>query len=242
MQLVSRLRPAQHPARGCRDHEATEKRRAIIEQVIALPDPPGLLYVPPGRRPRSTPRRSRGGRGGAAYHAGLARRARAGARRVPRLRPRHRRRDLGLRHGHRQAHVRFVRARRAPSRWTPTTSRSAAPAATASRPRPSCYFRTEDLRLRAFFSSGTADETLLAVVAVLRRGGRPGRADDLAEEPGVTRARLTARLNLLQQAGAVITDDTTASAGPTASAADVGRARRRGRRRRASSVDRRGSR
>jgi ATP-dependent DNA helicase RecQ len=66
------------------------------------------------------------------------------------------------------------------------------------------YFRSEDLRLPRFFSSGTVDEQLLTAVATaVQEAAEPVRIGDVAEALDVSRARVTRSANLLQEAGAL---------------------------------------
>jgi ATP-dependent DNA helicase RecQ len=66
------------------------------------------------------------------------------------------------------------------------------------------FYRQEDLGLRKFFASGTADETALRKVATLvQHAEGPVEPRELADEMDVTNTRLVGLVNLLEQAGAV---------------------------------------
>ncbi|MEE1941203.1 ATP-dependent DNA helicase RecQ [Streptomyces sp. TRM 70361] len=98
------------------------------------------------------------------------------------------------------------------------------------------YYRPEDLGLRRFFSAGSPDPRVLADVAArIRRHGGPLPAARLRRRTGLSSARLTAAVNLLEEAGAVTTapggellpagDDSPREAADRA--AEVAEARRR---------------
>ena len=89
------------------------------------------------------------------------------------------RRHDRVRHGRRQAGRPLGRARGdLRSRSTPTTRRSAARAATASRPRRVLFYRAEDLGLRRFFAGGGQVDVaeIGAVLQAVERGRRAARA------------------------------------------------------------------
>jgi len=72
------------------------------------------------------------------------------------------------------------------------------------------HYRAEDLGLRSFYASSSADEETLAQVAraVKRHTATEGAAEpsQLKDELGVSHTRLTAAINLLEQAGTVEID------------------------------------
>lgn len=66
------------------------------------------------------------------------------------------------------------------------------------------HYRSEDLGLRKFFGTHTPDqESLLAVLQVLRAAGGPVKQKELAEQTGFSPRRLTGLLNQLQETRAV---------------------------------------
>ncbi|MFD1829395.1 RecQ family ATP-dependent DNA helicase [Streptomyces desertarenae] len=70
------------------------------------------------------------------------------------------------------------------------------------------HYRPEDLGLRRFFSGGRPDPRVLADVAArIRRHGAPLSTARLRELTGLSANRLTATVNLLEEAGAVDTTD-----------------------------------
>ncbi len=184
-----------------------EKRREIIERIIAL-DPPGLLYVQTrGETEEYAQALREAGEEAYAYHAGLSASERGQVH------------DAFLASdkvivvatsafgmGIDKPDVRFV-VHAAPAESLDSYYQQIGRAgrdgdqATAV-----LYFRPEDLRLPRFFSSGTVDEDLLTRVATgLAAAGGPVRIDDLVEELDVTRARVTRSVNLLQEAAAALT-------------------------------------
>jgi ATP-dependent DNA helicase RecQ len=185
-----------------------EKRREIIDRIVAL-DPPGLLYVPTrGETAEYAEALREAGQEAYAYHAGLSAADRASVH------------DAFLESeraiivatsafgmGIDKPDVRFV-VHAAPAESLDSyyqqigrAGRDAGPAVAV------LYFRPEDLRLPRLFSSGTVDEDLLLRIATAIQvvGGDPVRIDDIAGELDVTRARVTRAANLLQQAGAIST-------------------------------------
>ena len=64
-----------------------------------------------------------------------------------------------------------------------------------------CFYRTEDLGIRRFFTGGLPDETLLAEVAAATQ--TPVPLHELAGRAGLSERRLTGLVNLLETAGAV---------------------------------------
>ncbi len=185
-----------------------EKRREIIDRIVAL-DPPGLLYVQTRDETEEYAEALRKiGEDAHAYHAGLSTAERSEVH------------DAFLHSdnaiivatsafgmGIDKPNVRFV-VHAAPAESLDSyyqqigrAGRDGAPATAV------LYFRPEDLRLPRFFSSGTVDEELLTSVAaaVSNKDGQPVRIDDLCGELDVTRARVTRSANLLQQAEAIVT-------------------------------------
>lgn len=66
------------------------------------------------------------------------------------------------------------------------------------------YYRPEDLGLHRFRAGGTPDTDVLTSVArTIRRADEPVAPAELKESAGVSATRLTAAVNLLEQAGAV---------------------------------------
>ncbi|MEU0030500.1 RecQ family ATP-dependent DNA helicase [Streptomyces sp. NPDC006335] len=98
------------------------------------------------------------------------------------------------------------------------------------------HYRTQDSGLQRLFATRAPDEDTLGAVAERVHGsGAPVTRDDIAQETGLTRRRVTAAVNLLEQAGAVRVEDdgrVRAVAGTTAEdaaarAAEEARSRRR---------------
>jgi ATP-dependent DNA helicase RecQ len=98
------------------------------------------------------------------------------------------------------------------------------------------HYRTEDSGLQRLFATRAPDEdTLGAVAERVHDSGAPVTRDDIAKATGLTRRRVTAAVNLLEQAGAVRVEDdgrVRAVAGTTAEeaaarAAEEARSRRR---------------
>ena len=120
-------------------HDDDLRRREVVERTVELSaDGVGLVYCATRKDTVAYVDELRGrGVRAAAYHAGMKGADRDAVHaRVPRRRARRRRRDVGVRDGHRQA-GRPVRACTPPPppRSTPTTRRSGARAGTATRPR-----------------------------------------------------------------------------------------------------------
>jgi len=211
-----------------------EKRREIIDRIVAQ-EPPGLLYVPTrGETEEYAAALREAGEEAYAYHAGLSAAERAEVH------------DAFLNSdkaiivatsafgmGIDKPNVRFV-VHAAPAESLDSyyqqigrAGRDALPATAI------LYFRPEDLRLPRFFASGSVDEELLSKVAGLIRGGT-SRIEDIVAELDVTRARVTRSANLLQQAGAIATsaeglrwlsDDTDPGEAVTAAAAEAAQMR-----------------
>ncbi|GAA1359471.1 RecQ family ATP-dependent DNA helicase [Catellatospora chokoriensis] len=184
-----------------------EKRREIIERVIAL-DPPGLLYVQTrGETEEYAQALREAGEEAYAYHAGLSSAERSAVHdaflasdRVVVVATS----AFGM--GIDKPNVRFV-VHAAPAESLDSYYQQIGRAGRDGDPATAVlYFRPEDLRLPRFFSSGTVDEELLTRVGagVIAADG-PVRIDDLLEELDVTRSRVTRSVNLLQEAGAVLT-------------------------------------
>jgi ATP-dependent DNA helicase RecQ len=184
-----------------------EKRRELIDRVIAL-DPPGLVYVQTRDETEEYAQALReAGEEAYAYHAGLSTSQRSevhdaflASDRVVVVATS----AFGM--GIDKPDVRFViHAEPAESldSYYQQIGRAGrdGQAATAV-----LYFRPEDLRLPRFFSSGSVDEDLLRrVAAAVHDAEAPIRIDETVEALEVSRARVTRSVNLLQQAGAVIT-------------------------------------
>jgi len=185
-----------------------EKRREIIDRIVAL-DPPGLLYVPTrGETEEYAQALREEGEQAYAYHAGLSAAERSDVH------------DAFLDSGKAiivatsafgmgidKPDVRFV-VHAAPAESLDSYYQQIGRAGRDGQPAVAIlYFRPEDLRLPRFFSSGTVDAQLLTAIAALIRdaGGDPVRIDDIAAELDVTRSRVTRAANLLQQAEAIAT-------------------------------------
>ncbi|MFF1556101.1 RecQ family ATP-dependent DNA helicase [Streptomyces sp. NPDC058279] len=97
------------------------------------------------------------------------------------------------------------------------------------------HYRPQDTGLQNFFAArGPAEDTVAEVTARLHEHDEPVGLEDLREETGLSRNRVTAAANLLEETGAAITDEEGAVAaveGMTAEdaverAAEAARARR----------------
>jgi ATP-dependent DNA helicase RecQ len=90
------------------------------------------------------------------------------------------------------------------------------------------HYRAEDTGMQAYFSARTPSRDTVAAVARAVHEERPGPVglDELRRRAGMPRGRVTAAVNLLQEAGAVVTDDSGAvrPASGTAPASAVSRA------------------
>jgi ATP-dependent DNA helicase RecQ len=98
------------------------------------------------------------------------------------------------------------------------------------------HYRTEDSGLQRLFATRAPDEDTLGAVAERVHGsGAPVTRDDIAQETELTRRRVTAAVNLLEQAGAVRVEDDgrvrpvagTTAEDAAARAAEEARSRRR---------------
>ncbi|NUR69464.1 MAG: ATP-dependent DNA helicase RecQ [Hamadaea sp.] len=184
-----------------------EKRREIVERVVAL-DPPGLLYVQTRGETEEYAKALRdAGEEAYAYHAGLSAAERAEVH------------DAFL-HSDRaivvatsafgmgidKPDVRFV-IHAAPAESLDSYYQQIGRAGRDGQAATAVlYFRPEDLRLPRFFSSGKVDSALIEQVATsVRDAGGPIRLDDVAEALDVSRSRVTRSVNLLQAASAVLT-------------------------------------
>jgi ATP-dependent DNA helicase RecQ len=82
------------------------------------------------------------------------------------------------------------------------------------------HYRPQDSGLQRLFATRAPDEDILGAVAErIHEGGAAAEPDDLRKETGLSRRRVTAAVNLLEQAGAVRTEDdgrVSAVAGTTA--------------------------
>ena len=184
-----------------------EKRREIIDRVIAL-DPPGLLYVQTrGETEEYAEALREAGEEAYAYHAGLSTAERSAVH------------DAFLTSdkaiivatsafgmGIDKPDVRFV-LHAAPAESLDSYYQQIGRAGRDGKPATAVlYFRPEDLRLPRFFSSGTVDEELIKQVgAAVRDADGPIRIDDVAGALDISRARVTRSANLLQEALAVLT-------------------------------------
>ncbi|MEU1479152.1 RecQ family ATP-dependent DNA helicase [Streptomyces sp. NPDC005760] len=69
------------------------------------------------------------------------------------------------------------------------------------------HYRTEDSGLQRLFATRAPDEDTLSAVAERIHERDAAAPDDIAKDTGLTRRRVTAAVNLLEQAGTVHTDD-----------------------------------
>ncbi|HJV13998.1 MAG TPA: C-terminal helicase domain-containing protein, partial [Propionibacteriaceae bacterium] len=70
------------------------------------------------------------------------------------------------------------------------------------------FYRAEDLHLQRFLTSrGAPEEALEEVVGSLQEHGEPVRAADLGQQTEVSASQRTRAINLLEQAGAVVTTE-----------------------------------
>ncbi len=183
-----------------------EKRREIVERVVAL-DPPGLVYVQTRAETEEYAEALRkAGENALAYHAGLSAAERSQVH------------DTFLTSddvivvatsafgmGIDKPGVRFV-LHAEPAESLDSYYQQIGRAGRDGQPATAVlYFRPEDLRLPRFFSSGTVDEELLTRIGtLLSAAGRPVRIDELVEELDLSRARVTRAANLFQQADALV--------------------------------------
>jgi ATP-dependent DNA helicase RecQ len=198
-----------------RHHEEKEKRRAVVEQVVAFVDgnstgagtrQHGLLYAAT-RKDTEKYAAKLGGQGlrAEAYHAG---RSTADRERVLELFMDDRldvvvaTTAFGM--GIDKPNVRFVVHADIPESLDAyyqelgRSGRDREPASAV------LHYRAEDLGLRKFFGTHRPDpEALLAVLKALRTADGPVFASSLAELTGFKPRRLTGLLNQLQEAGAV---------------------------------------
>jgi ATP-dependent DNA helicase RecQ len=198
-----------------RHHEEKEKRRAVVEQVVAFVDgnstgagtrQHGLLYAAT-RKDTEKYAAKLGGQGlrAEAYHAG---RSAADRERVLELFMDDRldvvvaTTAFGM--GIDKPNVRFVVHADIPESLDAyyqelgRSGRDREPASAV------LHYRAEDLGLRKFFGTHRPDpEALLAVLKALRAADGPVFASSLAELTGFKPRRLTGLLNQLQEAGAV---------------------------------------
>ncbi|GAA2403831.1 RecQ family ATP-dependent DNA helicase [Streptomyces glaucosporus] len=202
---------------GFRDDE--EKRRAVVERAAGEPKP-GIVYTATRREAEEYAERLAGlGLRALPYHAGLraAERSRAhdaflgGGLDVVAATS-----AFGM--GIDKPDVRFVLHASVPDspdayyQEIGRAGRDGAPALAV------LHYRPEDLGLRRFFSGGRPDTGTLADVAGrIRRHGSPLPTARLRELTGLPAGRLTAAVNLLEEAGAV----TVTAAGELLPAGDL---------------------
>jgi len=197
-----------------------EKRRAVVERAAAEPGP-GIVYTATRREAEEyAARLAEPGLSAVAYHAGM--------------RPAERSRvhdafldgeldvvvatsAFGM--GIDKPDVRFVLHASVPGspdayyQEIGRAGRDGAPALAV------LHYRPEDLGLRKFFSGGRPDAgTLADVAARVRRHGAPLSTARLRELTGLSANRLTAAVNLLEEAGAL----TTTPGGDLLPAGDLG--------------------
>jgi ATP-dependent DNA helicase RecQ len=186
-----------------------EKRREIIDRVVAL-DPPGLLYVQTRGETEEYAQALRdAGEEAYAYHAGLSAAERAEVHDAFLTSDRAiivATSAFGM--GIDKPGVRFV-LHAAPAESLDSYYQQIGRAGRDGKPATAVlYFRPEDLRLPRFFSSGTVDEELIErVAAAIRDADGSIRIDDVAAALDVSRARVTRSVNLLQEALAIRTTD-----------------------------------
>ncbi|MFD8373792.1 RecQ family ATP-dependent DNA helicase [Streptomyces sp. NPDC059688] len=88
------------------------------------------------------------------------------------------------------------------------------------------HYRTEDTGMQAYFSGRTPGrDTVATVVRAVHGRGDPAGLDELGRDTGMGRTRLTKAVNLLEEAGAVVTD-ASGAVGPVPGTAEAGAVRR----------------
>lgn len=199
--------------------EEADKRRAVVERAAAEPKP-GIVYTATRREAEEyAGQLAELGLSALAYHAGLpsAERSRAheaflgGGLDVVVATS-----AFGM--GIDKPDVRFVLHASVPGspdayyQEIGRAGRDGAPALAV------LHYRPEDLGLRKFFSSGHTDTgTLTDVAEAVRGSGAPLPASRVRERTGLSASRLTAAVNLLEEAGAV----TVTSGGELAPAGEL---------------------
>ena len=230
-----RLRPAEHPAR----RPALPGRRAQAAARCASTSrprtPPGIVYV-------ATRRAARGARRRAVRATGCARPPTTrGMRAAERddgpgalhgRRPRRRRGHDRVRHGRRQGRTCAGSSTpRSPSRSTPTTRRSAGPAATARPPRrcSSTAPRTSACAASSPAAARSTSPSSATVYEAVREAGGPVEPSALQTATELSQTKLSTAVARLEEAGAVevLPDGEVAPAedGPGRAGGDRGRGR-----------------
>jgi ATP-dependent DNA helicase RecQ len=188
-----------------RQTTADDKRRAVIEQACRL-DPPGLVYTQTRRETEQYAEALRdAGVQAYAYHAGLRAAQRREVHDAFLTSPRVvvvATSAFGM--GIDKPDVRYV-LHTGPAESLDSYYQQIGRAGRDGDDAYALLFhRPEDMRLPRFFTSGTADDELLARLGrVLRRHDHPVSAAEVAAELDVSRARVTRALNLFQHSAAV---------------------------------------
>ncbi|THA57995.1 ATP-dependent DNA helicase RecQ [Streptomyces sp. A1136] len=191
-----------------RFQEEGDKRRAVVERAAAEPKP-GIVYAGTRKDTEShAAELAELGLGAAAYHAGLpaAERARvhdaflAGDLDVVAATS-----AFGM--GIDKEDVRFVLHAAVPGsldayyQEVGRAGRDGEPALAV------LHYRPQDTGLQNFFAAqGPAEDTVAEVTARLHEHEEPVALEDLREETGLSRNRVTAAANLLEESGAATTD------------------------------------
>ena len=193
-----------------RESEDDEKRRAILERAVAEPKP-GLIYVATRKdAERYAEALREAGVAAEAYHAGLARAERErvheafseGTAEVVAATS-----AFGM--GIDKPDVRFVLHASPPDSPDSYYQEIGRGGRDGEAALAALYYRAEDLGVHRFRTGGTPDTDMLAKVArAVRRADEPVEPERLRAKLDVGASRLTAAVNLLEQAGAV---ETTAS-------------------------------
>jgi len=194
-----------------RHHDADDKERALLEEVVAA-QPPGIVYVATQKGSETLARklRDRGVRA-AAYHGGMTPRRRDAAQEAfmePAGDVDVMVATIAFGMGVDKPDVRFVvHADVSDSidsyfQEMGRAGRDGAPA------RAMLHYRPEDLGRRRFFASGRIDEaTLERVARIVRAAGAPVDAGALREQLGMHRSRLATALHRLDDVGLLHVDE-----------------------------------